>query len=125
MQEALALAEDVAEHATSQGLPAVKGLSYLLLAQAALQEGRPDEARQKGLALAHLARDLPNVFLEIAGLRQVLAAQQKMGHDSAQTAARLRELVAQLDANTRLPDLRPAFETFTREVNTWIETPNS
>jgi tetratricopeptide (TPR) repeat protein len=121
LHEAVDLAEEVVVSASERGLPTARGLSYQILGQALLENGRADDAHQKGMALALQGREVGDPFLEISGLRIAWAAEQKMGQGEGRLDQRLRELLDHLDVHTRLPELRPAFDRYALSFKTMLE----
>jgi DNA-binding SARP family transcriptional activator len=102
-EEAFALAEEVAVQAVKHNLPFLRAMAFMPWGHQALLEGRLDDARQKGLALAEYGQKILNPLMEMSGYLMVLQA----GSPPATVRQRVRALMAQIDQNTQEPVLRP------------------
>jgi tetratricopeptide (TPR) repeat protein len=105
-EESFPLAEEVAVQAVRRNLPILRALTLVPWGTQALVEGRLDDARQKGLALAENGRKILSPLKEISGYLLALQA----GDQQSAVRQRVRELMAQIDQNTQTPVLRPHLE---------------
>jgi hypothetical protein len=102
-QEAIALAEEVTVQAVHRHIPSLRAVGYLTWGSRALKEGKLEEARQKGMALAHQGRLCQTPLMEIGGY--VLAI--RAGDRQREARDRLAEIVAEINRNIQEPALRP------------------
>ncbi len=117
LAEAVELANRVAAQASERELPIERLEVYLLLAEVALEDHRPDEANQKALLVMREARELSILRLEVEAAHIAARAAALMGRDSQPHRARLQELLGALEAHTHRPELRPAFENYAAKLS--------
>jgi hypothetical protein len=105
-EEAIALGDAVAIQGAQRALPNLRALAFIPYTHFALLEARLDEARQRGLAVAHLGEEAGNPFMELTGYMTALRA----GDKSREILAKAAGLLDLIDANCRAEELRPFAE---------------
>jgi len=112
MKDAVKAARAVAAMAVERGMLPVRAMAFTVLAAAALQDGRPDEAAQKGRVVLREGREMGNPGLETRSIGLVLTTLDPTSPEALELRARAGQLLVELEQNCRSPVLRPSYEKF-------------
>ncbi len=111
-RQAVRLARAVAAQAVERDLPVVHAMAFTLLAAAALQDGRLDEAGQKGRVVIREGRELGNTLLEMRAIGMTLFSMDPASQEAIEMRARAGQLMVELGENCRSAMLRPSYEKY-------------